>query len=289
MRVGYIGLGNMGKPMASHLAPAGFETVVFDLDARPVQELVARGARAGSNPAEVAENSDVLCLCVPADSHVRSVLMGDGSASPGALEHLPKGAVVAIHSTVTPETILEVAEAAKARGCTLVDASVTGGARGALVGELVFLVGGEEAAVERVRPVLDASSKRIIHAGPLGSGAKLKLAVNVLTYVHFSAVREAHALAEASGIDPSLWVEATRANGQLSDMEMGFIASFDMPRDAIRGEGYQDAMRTQVFNAEKDLAHALALARECDLAMPTTAVVSQGMARIFRVEDEGRR
>jgi 3-hydroxyisobutyrate dehydrogenase len=288
MRVGYIGLGNMGKPMASHLAPAGFETTVFDLAPDPVKALVETGAKAASSPIEVAQASDVLCLCVPADSHVRSVLLGDG-ATPGALDHLPKGAVVAIHSTVTAETIVGLSAEATARGCSLIDASVTGGARGALAGELIFLVGGAEAAVERVRPVLDASSKLIIHAGPLGSGAKLKLAVNVLSYVHFAAVREAYTLASASGIDPRHWIEATRANGQLSDMEMEFLGAFDLPPEALASEGYQDAMGIQVFNAEKDLAHALALARQCDISMPTAGLVAQGMARTYGVEDPGRR
>jgi 3-hydroxyisobutyrate dehydrogenase len=288
MRVGYIGLGNMGKPMASHLAPAGLETTVFDLAPGPVKALVETGAKAASSASEVARASDVLCLCVPADSHVRSVLLGDGSA-PGALEHLQKGAVVAIHSTVTAETIVELAAEATARGCSLIDASVTGGERLALAGELIFLVGGDDAAVEKVRPVLDASSKLIIHAGPLGSGAKLKLAVNALTYVHFAGVREAYSLAKASGIDPKLWIEATRANGQLSDMEMSFLGSFDLPPEALASEAYQNAMGVQVFNAEKDLAHALALARQCGISMPTSGLVAQGMARIYGVDDPGRR
>ncbi len=288
MRVGYIGLGNMGKPMASHLAPAGFETTVFDLAPDRVEALVETGAKAASGPVEVAQASDVLCLCVPADSHVRSVLLGD-AGSEGALDHLPKGAVIAIHSTVNAETIVELSAVAADRGCALIDASVTGGASGALAGELIFLVGGDAEALERVRPVLDASSKLIIHAGPLGSGAKLKLAVNVLTYIHFAAVREAHSLAKASGIDPKLWIEATRANGQLSDMEMGFLGAFDLPPEALASEAYQSAMGVQVFNAEKDLSHALTLARQCGISMPTSGLVSQSMARIYGVDDPSRR
>lgn len=288
MRVGYIGLGNMGKPMASHLAPAGFETTVFDLDPKPVEELVAGGARAAASPAEVAQASDVLCLCVPADEHIRAVLVGEGKAG-GALDHLAAGAVIAIHSTVTPETIAFVAEAAAARGVRLIDAAVTGGAAGAAAGELTFLVGGDGESVERVRPVLDASSKLVIHAGELGCGAKLKLAVNTLGYIHFAAVREAFGLIEAAGIDPKFLTEATRSNGQLSDMELSFLQTLALPPDTRDGEAYQNAMKIQLFNAEKDLAHALALARKHDHAMPTAALVSQGMARIYCVEDPGRR
>ncbi len=287
MRVGYIGLGNMGNPMASHLAPAGFETTVFDLVPDSVKALVETGARAGTSPLEVAEASDVLCLCVPADEHVRAVLLGDGA--PGALDGLAPGGVVAVHSTVRPETVEEMHTVASQRGCTVIDAAVTGGEGGARAGELVFLVGGEDAAVEKVRPVLDASSKLVIHAGPRGAGAKLKLAVNLLSYIHFAAVREAFGLAEVSGIDSKHPVEATRANGQLSDMEMQFVALASLPQETILPDDVQDTTRVQLFNAEKDFAHAFELARKAGLALPTAAVVSQGMARVYRVEDRRRR
>ncbi|MAG31853.1 MAG: 6-phosphogluconate dehydrogenase [Deltaproteobacteria bacterium] len=287
MRVGYIGLGNMGKPMASHLAPAGFETTVFDLVPDSVEALVKTGARAGASVLEVAAASDVLCLCVPADEHVRAVLLGDGAS--GALDELAPGGVVVIHSTVRPETVEEMHAMALQRGCTVIDASVTGGERGARAGELIFLVGGDDAAVEKVRPVLDASSKLVIHAGPRCAGAKLKLAVNLLTYVHWAAVREAFGLAEVAGIDSKHLIEATRANGQLSDMEMQFVPEAALPQEMILPDDRQDALRVQLFNAEKDLAHALELARAAGLALPTAAAVSQGMARIYRVEDRRRR
>ena len=287
MRVGYIGLGSMGKPMASHLAPAGFETTVFDLVPESVEALVETGARAGASAAEVAAASEVLCLCVPADEHVRAVLLGEGG--PGALDELGPGGVVVIHSTIRPETVEEMHAEAARRGCTVIDAAVTGGERGAQAGELVFLVGGEDAAVEKVRPVLEASSKLVVHAGPRGAGAKLKLAVNLLSYVHFAAVREAFALARATGIDSEHLIAATRANGQLSDMEMQFVPVAALPEETVMPDEYQSVQGVQLFNAEKDLAHALELARKAGLALPTAAAVSQGMARIYRLEDRCRR
>jgi 3-hydroxyisobutyrate dehydrogenase-like beta-hydroxyacid dehydrogenase len=285
MRVGYVGLGSMGKPMASHLAPSGFETTVFDLVPDSVAALVETGARAAVSVAEVAAASEVLCLCVPADEHVRDVLVGDG----GAMDALPEGAVIVVHSTVRPETIEEMGAEASERGCSVVDASVTGGEVGARARELVFLVGGAEEQVERVRPVLEASSKLIVHAGGLGSGAKLKLAVNLLSYVHFAAVREAFALALASGIEAEHLVAATRANGQLSDMEMQFVPIAALPEETVMPDDYHAVQRVQLFNAEKDLAHALELARKMGLALPTAATVSQGMARIYRLEERTRR
>mgnify|MGYP001819045448 FL=1 len=287
MRVGYIGLGNMGQPMASHLAPAGFETTVFDLVPAAVQALVDTGARAAASPIEVARASDVLCLCVPADEHVRAVLLGDGGE--GALDGLESGGIVAIHSTVRPETIEEMNDAAVKRGCRVIDAAVTGGEHGARAKELVFLVGGEDSAVEKVRPILEASSKKVIHAGPLGSGSKLKLAVNLFGYIHFAAVREAFALAEVAGIDSQHLIDATRANGQLSDAEMAFVPQAVAPQEQNVPPEREELMRGHLVIAEKDLAHALELARKQGLALPTAATVSQMMARVYRIDDPRRR
>lgn len=285
MRVGYIGLGDMGKPMASHLAPAGFETSVCDLDESKVQELVAGGAKAAANPRELGERSDVLCICVPTDAHVRAVLTGEQ----GALANAAPGMIVAIHSTVLPETIEEMAAAAELKDCKVIDACVTGGAHAAEAGELTFLVGGEEADVEKARPVLEASSKAIVYAGPLGSGAKLKLAVNTLTYIQWAAARESFLLAKASGLDPDVFLEAVKSNGQLTDLQLRFLALHRMPDKAVSSESFQTFSRLQMHTAEKDLAHALELARKHGLSMPTAALVSQDMARIYRVEDDGRR
>ncbi len=285
IRVGYIGLGDMGKPMASHLAPAGFETTVCDLDEAKVQELVAGGAKEAATPKEVGARADVLCVCVPTDDHVRTVLAGEN----GALEGLAPGAVIAVHSTVLPATIEEMAAAAEAGGCTLIDACVTGGAHGAAAGELTFLVGGDDASMEKARPVLDASSKAIVHAGPLGSGAKLKLAVNTMTYIQWAAASESYKLAVASGLDPEVFLASVRSNGQLTDMQERFLVLHRAPPEAVDSEGFQSFNRLQMHTAEKDLAHALELARECDLALPVTGLVSQDMARIYRVKDEGRR
>ena len=285
MRIGYVGLGDMGGPMASHLAPAGFETTVFDLDVAKVQELVSGGAKAAASVREVGLRSDVLCLCVPTDAHVRAVLTGED----GALAALAPGTAIAIHSTVLPDTIEEMALAAGEKGCSLLDACVTGGAHAATEGTLTFLVGGDAADVEKVRPVLEASSRTIIHAGPIGNGARLKLAINALTYIQFAAAHEAFLLSRASGLDPGLLIEAGRANGQLSEMQERFLASHALPEEAALSAGFQDFVRIQMHNAEKDLGHALELARRSGVSMPTAALVSQQMARLYRVVDEGRR
>jgi len=285
LRVGFIGLGDMGKPMAANLAPAGFETTVFDLADAPMKELAGTGAALAASPAEVGKSCDLLCICVPADAHVIDVLVG----SEGALDQMAPGSVVAIHSTVLPETIQDMAAKAEAQGCSLIDACVTGGASAAEAGDLVFLVGGEEAAVEHARPALDASGKAILHAGPLGSGARLKLAVNALTYINFAAADESYSLAKESGLDPEIFLEAVRGNGQLSAMQDRYLAVKKVPDEYVESDGFQHNMRLQLATAEKDLAHALELARKSGLSMPTAGLVAQGMARTYSVIDKGRR
>ena len=284
-RVGSIGLGDMGKAMASNLAPKGFDTLVYDLDPEPMEELAAAGAKAASSCREVGEHAEVLSVCVPADDHVAAVLLGES----GALAGMAAGSVIAIHSTVQPETIQRMAAAARERGVEVLDACVTGGREVAEKGGLTLLIGGEQATLEKARPVLEAYGTTLLHAGPLGAGAKLKLAVNLLTYVNWAAAAESYRLAKASGLDPEVFLEAVRSNGQLSDMQQRFIAGQKLPDEAAASDAYQDFVKIQMFNAEKDLAHALELARSCGIALPAAGVVSQDMARIYRVKDEGRR
>jgi 3-hydroxyisobutyrate dehydrogenase-like beta-hydroxyacid dehydrogenase len=284
-RVGYIGLGDMGKAMASNLAPKGFDARVYDLNPAPVEELAAAGATAASSCREVGEHAELLSVCVPGDPHVEAVLLGDD----GALAGMAAGSVVAIHSTVQPATVLRMAEAGRERGVEVIDACVTGGREVAEKGELTLLIGGEASVLEKARPVLEAYGKTLLHAGPLGSGAKLKLAVNLLTYVNWAAAAESFRLAKASGLDTEIFLEAVRSNGQLSDMQQRFIAGQKLPDEVAFGEAYQSFVTIQMYNAEKDLAHALELGRTCGIALPAAGVVSQDMARIYRIKDEGRR
>ncbi|MFK7898562.1 MAG: NAD(P)-dependent oxidoreductase [Myxococcota bacterium] len=285
MRVGYIGLGDMGKAMASNLAPKGFDACVFDLNPVPVKALAEAGAKPAGSCREVGEHAEFLSVCVPADAHVEAVLLGPD----GALDGMAPGSTVAIHSTVQPDTIEKMSAAAKDRGIDLIDACVTGGSAVAEKGELTLLIGGEAAALEKARPALEAYGTTLLHAGPIGAGARLKLSVNLLTYVNWAAAAESLRLATASGLDPDLFIEAVRSNGQLSDMQLRFYATQKLPAEAIADETFQKFVTLQMHTAEKDLAHALELGRKCGVALPAAGQVSQDMARIYRVIDEGRR
>ena len=285
VRAGFIGLGNIGKPLASHLVPTGFETTLYDIAEEPVRELEKAGAKAAQSPRELAENADVIGICVPEDRHVRAVMTGEDGILAGA----SPGTVVAIHSTVLPATVLELAEQAAPRGVSLLDACVTGGEQRAAEGVVTYLVGGDASVLAKARPFLDASSETVIHAGELGNGAKLKLCINVVTYIQWAAAYEGCKLAMATGLPTEVFEEAGRANGQLTELQLRYLVGVKLPGEARASEAYQRVVRGHMHTAEKDLAWALQLARESGLTLPVSGLVSQTMARLYGVEDDQRR
>ncbi len=285
IRAGFIGLGNQGKPIAAHYAPDGFETIVYDIDPAPVAELVAGGARAAASPREVAIHSDVIGICVPEDRHVLAVVLGED----GVLSGAARGSVIAVHSTILPETAQQLADEAAPRGVIVLDACVTGGAARAVSRQLTFLVGGDPAGLEKARPLFERSAVRIIHAGELGNGAKLKLCLNLITYIQWAAAYESHALATAIGLPADLLEEAGQANGQITPLMVAYLVGTKLPPAVRKTEGVQALMRGHMSVAEKDLAWALTLARKAGVALPVGGLVSQLMARLYGVEDAGRR
>ena len=285
IRAGFIGLGNQGKPIAAHLAPAGFETTVYDIVEAPVEELVASGASAAGSPREVGERADVIGICVPEDEHVRAVVLGEQGVLAGA----KPGAVIAIHSTILPDTATGLAEQAAPKGVAVIDACVTGGAARAAQKQLTYLVGGDAEAVEKARPVLEASSVKIVHAGELGNGARLKLCINLITYIQWAAAYESMTLAKAIGLPQEVLEEAGQSNGQITPLMTAYLAAHKVPEEARKSEGFQTLMRGHMNIAEKDLAWVLKLARQAEVALPVGGLVSQLMARLYAVEDEGRR
>ncbi len=285
LRAGFIGLGNQGRPIAENLAASSHPTIVYDVLEEPVAALAALGATRAGTAREVGAEADVIGICVPEDDHVRAVVLGPD----GVLAGCRPGSVIAIHSTILPETAEALARVAAEREVAVLDACVTGGAARAAQRELTLLVGGEARVLERARPVLEISAAKVIHAGPVGSGAKLKLCINVITYLQWAAAQESHALARAVGLPQEVLEEAGLSNGQITPLMQGFLALHKAPEEARKSEALQSTLRGFMQIAEKDLAWALSLARRANVAMPVTGVVSQSMARIYGVEDPGRR
>jgi len=195
-RVGFIGLGHMGAAMATRIIAAGFPTVLW---ARRREALAQfQDVEVAASPAELAAAVDFVGICVWSDDDVREVF--DGEA--GVLAGCKPGTVVAIHSTTAPATCRELARAGAARGVVVVDAPISGGPDAALAGSLVVAVGGDEAAVERCRPVFSTFADLIVHLGPVGSAQIAKLVNNALFCANFTLGDDALALGAALGLDP---------------------------------------------------------------------------------------
>lgn len=196
-QVAILGLGTMGTGMAKNLLKAGFIVSAYNRTRAKAEQLAAAGARVADTPAEAARNADVIVSMLSDENASRATWTGEN----GALNSAKPGAVLVESSTVTPAWIAELAELAIKRSVELLDAPVTGSRVQAECGQLIFLVGGNAAIVERVRPVLAAMSKETVHLGPVGSGARMKLINNFLCGVQVASLAEGLAWIERSGLD----------------------------------------------------------------------------------------
>jgi len=285
MRVGFVGLGNIGAPMAERLVKGGMDTVVFDVREQARAELAAKGARAAESCAALAREAEVIGVCVRDDHDVYQVVSGEN----GLLAHAAAGTVIALHSTILPRTVLEVGRAAAARGIGVLDAPITGGAAGAQSGKLTYIVGGDTELLERCRPVFSTSAAKIVHTGALGSGAATKLCNNLMTYLGFLAAYEAAFLARHGSLSFDALLEVTRSNGNMTDQMLAFVRTRMMAEEQPDNASLHAMLRSFTDLAEKDLAVTLAFAREQGITLPGTALCQQLMARVFGIRDEKRR
>lgn len=205
-RVGFIGLGIMGRGMAHNLLKAGFELVVWNRTASRMDDLVAAGARAAKDPAEVASQADLIITCVSDTPDVEAVIAGDDP--PGVLHGVRAGSLVIDMSTISPHVTRALAARLVERGAHFLDAPVSGGSEGAARGTLSIMVGGEAAAVERARPVFQAMGKTITHVGGTGDGQMVKLVNQILVVGNALAMSEALLFAQAGGLDLRKALEA---------------------------------------------------------------------------------
>jgi 2-hydroxy-3-oxopropionate reductase len=203
-RIGFIGLGIMGKPMASNLLAAGFDVTVHSRSAGPVDELVAAGATRAEGSAAVAAASDVTITMLPDTADVEQVLTGPG----GVIEGTRGGSLVIDMSSIDPEPTRAMAAAFAARDVAMLDAPVSGGEKGAIDAALSIMVGGDVAAFDRARPVFEALGKSIVHVGPSGAGQVCKACNQLVVAATIEAVAEALLLAERSGVDAAKVREA---------------------------------------------------------------------------------
>lgn len=267
MRVGFVGLGIMGLPMAKNLLKAGHEVTAFNRSVRPHADARAAGARLAASPAEAAREAEVVITIVTDSPDVEQVCLGPG----GIIEGARAGTVVVDMSTISPEVTKRIGERLGERGIHLLDAPVSGGDTGAIAGTLSIMVGGDAADLERVRPVLEAMGKRIVHCGPLGAGQTVKLCNQIAVTLTNLAVCEALIFATKNGVDPAKMLEALSA-GAAGSWQMSNLGPRMLKRDFAPG--------FKVRLQRKDLRLAIENATQQHIALPGLGLVSQLFAAV---------
>lgn len=258
LSVTLLGVGTMGSGMAHSLLKAGFPLTVYNRTASKAEPFASLGARVAATPAEAVGNAAVLVSMLADDPACREAWLGDK----GALAAAAPGAVLVECSTVSPQWIAELGAAAAARGLALLDAPVTGSRTQAREGQLSFLVGGPETALAAARPVLEAMSKQIVHFGPLGSGARLKLINNFLCGVQAASLAEAIAWLERSRLDRDQAIDFLKTAAPGSPLIVGLSAR-------MTSRDYNVNFLLKLMS--KDLAYAHAAAAEVGVDLSTAA------------------
>lgn len=261
-KVGFIGLGLMGRPMATNLLKAGHSVTVWNRTASRAEELVKAGAKLAKSPREAAELSQVLITIVSDPPALESVLWGDG----GALGGLKRGSTYIDSSTVSPILAKKIAAACQERGVRFLDAPVTGGDWGAREGNLVFMIGGEAATLKEVEPILGVMGKKWFHLGPNGAGQTIKLAMNAILALEVGAVAEAVGLVRRAGLAGEQLFEVLQSS-------MGRSALLDLKTPLMLKGDFKPSFPLRLMH--KDLGLTLDLANQLGVALPTTAAVRE--------------
>jgi 2-hydroxy-3-oxopropionate reductase len=262
LRVGYIGLGLMGKSIARNILKAGFPLVVHNRSQAAVEELVSEGARAAASPAQVAEQVDVVFTNLPDTPDVEAVAMGAG----GILEGAKPGLIFVDNSTIKPATARRIAEVLGEKGMLCLDAPVSGGDVGARQGTLAIMVGGPAEALEKVRPVFQAMGKTVTHVGEAGAGQIAKAANQIMVAAQMVAMGELLIFARKAGADPQKVVEAIRGGAAQC-----WTLDVKPPRlfAGNRAPGFKAYMQA------KDLGIVLDTARQYGIPLPAAATHAQ--------------
>jgi 3-hydroxyisobutyrate dehydrogenase len=267
MRLGFIGLGIMGRPMAKHLMDAGHTLTVWNRSRPGIDALVEAGAEEGASPADVAARSEVVFTMVGDSPDVEAVATGENGIISGGTS----GLVHIDCTTISPSVTRAIAEAYATQGIDLLDAPVSGGEGGAINATLSIMVGGKQEVFERCKPLLEAMGKTITYCGPSGAGQTVKLCNQVAVSVTNMAVCEALVLAAKAGVSPQTMLDAI-SGGAASSWQMVNLGPKMIEGDFRPG--------FKVWHQQKDLRLALEVARDNDLPMPATALVAQLFASI---------
>lgn len=263
-KVGFIGLGIMGKPMAKNLVKAGYDLIVYDVVDAAVKELGEAGAQAASSIAEVAQAADIIVTMLPNSPHVKEVVLGTG----GVLEYAKEGTIIVDMSSISPIASQEIAAECDKKGVILLDAPVSGGEPKAIDGTLAIMVGGDETAFKKVEEMLLKMGSSAVLVGAVGSGNVTKLANQIIVALNIAAMSEAMVLATKNGVDPEKVYNAIRgglAGSTVLDAKMPMVLSGN----------FNPGFRIELHI--KDLQNALDCAHSVNSPIPLTAEVMEIM------------
>ncbi len=271
--IGMIGLGLMGRPMAHNLLRAGFPLVLWNRTPEKVEQFIRLGATRAASPRDLAERSTILLTIVSDPPALEAILWSEK----GALEGLRPGSVLIDSSTVSPALERRVALACAQRGADFLDAPVTGGTWGAEKGELVFMIGGKQETLERVRPVLQALGKNFFLLGPNGAGQTVKLAMNMILALEVQALAEALVLVQAAGLPGERLIEVLQAS-------MARAPVLDVKAPMILSKNFAPSFPLRLMH--KDMALALELASQLSLELPAGAASFQAYSAVKNAAKE---
>ena len=272
--IGFVGLGIMGLPMAGHILDAGYPLTVYNRTRSKAEELGARGAKVADSPAEVAADSQVIITIVSDSPDVEEVVAGPQ----GVLGRIGEDSVVIDMSTISPQVERQLDEQLRVKGCTLVDAPVSGGDVGARNATLAIMAGGDKAAFDRVRPILEVMGKTITYCGPVGNGQLTKLSNQILVAVTLLGVSEAITFAKKNGLDAHVMIEAVKG-GAAGSWQLSNLGPKIVDRDFAPG--------FMVDLIQKDLRLVLESGAAGQAALPGASLVNQ-LFRMAEAQGDGR-
>ena len=264
MKVAFIGLGDIGLLMASHLAREPFELVVWNRTPSKSEDFArSYKARVAESPAAAAQGADVVITCLPSSVEVEAVLHGES----GILDAMRKGSVLIDCTSGDPPTSRSIAAELGGRGVEFIDAPVSGGTTAAKAGTLTVMWGGEDTVFERVRPVIEAFGKKIVHAGPVGSGDALKAVNNALLAVHILSTAEGLAILVKAGVDPKVALDVINASSGRSNSSENLIPQRVLTR------AFPRTFRLALL--EKDIGIAAVMAEDLDAKTPLISLTAE--------------
>lgn len=263
-KIGFIGLGIMGKPMSLNLIKAGYKLIVYDVRPETMHELTMKGAEAGTSPKHVAENSEIIITMLPNSPQVQEVVLG----KEGILEGAKPGTLLIDMSSIAPLVSVELSKKAKERGVEMLDAPVSGGEPKAIEGTLSIMVGGDRKSFEQSEEIFKVLGSSAVLVGSIGSGNTTKLANQIIVALNIAAVSEAMVLAEKCGVDPEKVFNAIRGG-----LAGSTVLEAKMPM--ILNGNFKPGFRIELHI--KDLMNALGTAHDLAIPIPLTSLVMEFM------------